>query len=67
MDHVAVLHFAHDFEVRKLALQRSCPITPERVGHVLPRVHANPVESRRADPPQSVLNQVTRDFRIVLI
>jgi hypothetical protein len=67
MDHVAVLHFAHHFEIRKLAFYRSDPIYPERIGHVLPGVHANSVDTSGGDPPQRVLNQVPGNLRVVLV
>src|SRR6185369_7301038 len=56
MDHVAVLHFADDSKIRKLAFQRRGPVAPEGIRHVLPCVHANAVESGRAYPPECVLN-----------
>src|ERR1700741_2694053 len=67
MDHVAIFHFTDHLEIRKLALNRFRPIAPERVWHVLPRVHSNTVEAGGADPPERFLNQITRDFRVALI
>src|SRR6185436_7784902 len=51
VSHIAVLHFAYDFEVSKLFMQGSIPVAPERVRHILPGIHANPIQSGRADPP----------------
>ena len=67
MYYVAILHFADNAKVWVLAFEGPGPFVPESIGHVLPRIHANPVHARRADPPERVLNQITRDFRIVLI
>src|SRR5688500_20336870 len=67
MDRIFIFHFTDNLEIRKFAPYRGCPVSPEKVWHVLPGIHANTVQARRADPPQSVLDQVTRNFHVVLV
>src|SRR5258708_21519283 len=64
---VAIFDFTDDGELRILAFDSSCPLMPESVGHVLPRVHAYSVGAGDANPPQRILNQVLRNFSVVLI
>src|SRR5260370_18621868 len=64
---IAILDFTDDGELRILVFDSSCPLMPESVGQVLPRVHAYSLRAVDASPPKRILNQVLRDFSVVLI
>ncbi len=40
---------------------------PESIWHILPGVHANAIKPGRPNPPERVLDQIPRNFRIALI
>src|SRR2546429_9448900 len=67
MGDIAVKDFTHDVQLRIFAFDGGDPVRPKRAGHVLEGILTNRVNSRDADPPQSILSDITRDFRIVLI
>src|SRR5205823_9218432 len=63
----AVKDFTYDIELRIFAFDGSHPVRPKRQWHVLESILTQRVDSRDADPPQSILSDIARDFRIVLI
>ena len=60
-------NFADHPKFRVLFENRPRPIADKGARHILNRVLPNAVNARRTDPPERVLNFVTRNFRLVLI
>src|SRR5437588_10264053 len=67
MRDLAVKDFTHDVQLRIFAFDGGDPARPKRAGDVLEGILTNRVNSGDADPPQSILSDITRDLRIVLI
>ena len=64
---VALEDFTHHPHARILAVQCVLEISNEASGNILNRVLANAIDARHADPPERILNLVTRDFRLILV
>ena len=64
---IFIEHLAHHAEVRVFVLDRRHPVAPEVARNIGQRVLADAIHSGGRNPPQRVLDDVARHFRIVLV